>query len=210
MSKIVINAEKRTVVGKQVKQLRRDGKIPAVVYGHKLQPQPITLDFREASKKLAGLTGSSLIEIQLEGKSHTVIVREKQKNFIRDEIIHVDFQEVSLTEKIRAYVEIVLEGVSPAIKEFDAVLVIGASEIEVESFPQDLPEKFIVDATKLVKIGDVLHIKDIEISPKVEILSGLDEMVVLVASAAPEAEEEAPEGTVEPEIIEKGKKEEDF
>jgi len=211
MSKIVLNAETRTVIGKQVKQLRRDGKIPAVIYGHKLTSMPISLDFRESSKKLEGLTGSSLIEILLDGKTHTVIVREKQKNYIRDEIIHVDFQEVSLTEKIRASVEIVLEGISPAIKDFDGVLVSGLSEIEVESYPQDLPEKFVVDVSKLAKIGDSIHLRDLEISPKVEILSNIEEMIVLVTSATPVSEEEeTAEGSAEPEIIEKGKKEEDL
>jgi len=169
------------------------------------------LDFRESSKKLEGLTGSSLIEILLDGKTHTVIVREKQKNYIRDEIIHVDFQEVSLTEKIRASVEIVLEGISPAIKDFDGVLVSGLSEIEVESYPQDLPEKFVVDVSKLAKIGDSIHLRDLEISPKVEILSNIEEMIVLVTSATPVSEEEeTAEGSAEPEIIEKGKKEEDL
>jgi large subunit ribosomal protein L25 len=209
MSKIVINAETRTVIGKQVKQLRRDGKIPAVIYGHKLTSLPISLNFRESSRKLDSLTGSSLVEILLDGKTHTVIVREKQKNYIRDEIIHVDFQEVSLTEKIRASVEIVLEGLSPAIKDFDGVLVAGLTEIEVESFPQDLPEKFVVDVTKLTNIGDSIHLRDIEISPKVEVLSNLDDMIVLVASGTPLPEEEISEGTVEPEIIEKGKKEDE-
>jgi large subunit ribosomal protein L25 len=209
MSKIVINAEPRTIVGKQVRQIRRQGKIPAVIYGHKIQPQAISLDFRDASKKLEGLSASSLVEVQLGGKTHTVIVREKQMNYVRAEIIHVDFQEVSLTEKLRAHVEVVLEGVSPAIKTWDAVLVTGITEIEVESYPQDLPEKFIVDVTKLTEIGDVVHVKDIEISPKVEVLSNPDEMVVLVTASAPVAEEEA-EGVAEPEIIEKGKKEEEI
>jgi len=209
MSKIVINAEPRSIVGKQVRQLRRAGLVPAVIYGHRIQPQPITLDFREASKRLEGLTATSLIEIQLGGKTHTVIVREKQMNYIRAEIIHVDFQEVSLTEKLRAYVEVVLEGNSPAVKDLDAVIVTGISEIEVESFPQDLPEKFVFDISKLLNIGDAIHVKDIVVPSTVEILSNPDEMVVLVTSGAPVEEEEGAEGTIEPEIIEKGKKEEE-
>lgn len=213
MSKIVINAEKRTLIGKQVRQLRRAGKLPAVIYGHKIEPQAISLDFRDASKNLAGLTSSSLIEVQLDGKAHPVIVREKQMNFIRNEIIHVDFQEVSLTEKLRTAVPVQLEGDSPAVKEYDAILVAGLSEIEVEAFPQDLPEKFLVDVSALKEIGESIFVKDISIPANVEILSDPDEMVVLVThSAVAEEEEEAEaeeEAGEEPQVIEKGKSEED-
>lgn len=212
MSKIVIIAEKRTLIGKQVRQLRRAGKLPAVIYGHKIEPQAISLDFHEASKNLSGLTSSSLIEVQLDGKAHPVIVREKQMNFIRNEIIHVDFQEVSLTEKLRTAVTIQLEGESPAVKEYDAILVAGLSEIEVEAFPQDLPEKFFVGVSALKEVGDSILVKDILAPANVEILSDPEEMVVLVThSTIAEEEEEEGElevGGEEPEVIEKGKGEE--
>ncbi len=211
MSKIVINAEKRTLIGKQVRQLRRQGKLPAVIYGHKIEAQPITLDFREASKSLAGLTSSSLIEIQLDGKAHPVIVREKQLNYIRDEFIHVDFQEVSLTEKLRTSVTIQLEGDAPAVKEYNAILVSGLTEIEVEALPQDLPEKFLIDVTGLKEIGDSILVKEIIAPDGLTILTDPEETIVFTTfstTGAGEVEEELEEEvSEEPEVIEKGKSE---
>jgi len=212
MSKIVLNAETRTVIGKQVKQLRREGKLPAVIYGHKFDPQPITLDLRETTKAMLGSTASSLLTINLNGKELSVIVREKQKNFIRNEYIHLDFLAVSLTEKLRTTVAVVLEGESLAVKDFDAVLVTGLTEVEVEAYPQDLPEKFFIDVAPLKKPGDSIAVKDITVSDKVEILTDPEEMLVLAAGRSGDAAEEAAEdlAAAEPEVVEKGKKDDNF
>lgn len=217
MSKIVVQAETREVVGKKVNRLRREGILPAVIYGNKIDTKVISMDFREASKALTGLSSSSLVEIQLDGKAHTVIVREKQMNYIRDEIIHVDFQEVSLTEKLRASVVVRTEGIAPALEELDSMLVTGLTEIEVEAFPQDLPESFTVDVSGLLNVGDSITVKDIPLVKNVEILSDPDEMLIQVTStfiAEEPEEEEEEEGLIvegeEPEIIEKGKKEDEI
>jgi large subunit ribosomal protein L25 len=121
----------------------------------------------------------------------------------------VDFQAVSLTETIRTEVNIELTGIAPAVKDFSGVLVEGLTSIHVEALPKDLPEKFVIDISVLKEIGDSILVKDLVVSDKVNILTPLDELVVLVT--APEAEEEitpAVEGE-EPEVIEKGKKEEE-
>ena len=215
MSKIIINAEPRKVIGKQVKQLRRQGKLPGIIYGNKIDSKPITLDLREATKVLSTVTSSSLVTIVLEGKEYPSLVREKQINFILGTLKHVDFQAVSLSEKIRASVTIHFEGESSAVKDFDAILSSGLSHIEVEAFPQDLPEGFTVDISKLKHVGDSILVKDIAIPENVEVLSNPEEMVVFASSSRPatEAEGEAVEeeeletSEVEPEVIEKGKKE---
>lgn len=215
MSKIILNAEPRTVIGKQVKQLRRQGKLPAIIYGNKIDSKSISLDLRDASKVLSNVTSSSLVTIVLEGKEYPSLVREKQIDFILRTLKHVDFQAVSLTEKIRASVTIHFEGESFAVKELDAILSSGISQIEIEAFPQDLPEGFIVDISKLKEIGDSILVKDIDIPENVEVLSNPEEMVVFASISRPEAEEEVEvveeeelETTeVEPEVIEKGKQE---
>jgi large subunit ribosomal protein L25 len=143
-------------------------------------------------------------------------VREKQQNHIKRNIIHVDFMVVSLTEKIRANVSIVLTGNSPAVKDFNAMLINGLSELEVEAFPQDLPESIVVDISALIKIGDGIHVRDIVLSDKVEVLDMPDEMIVLATAPAKEEVEEVvtPEAALvaestEPDVVEKGKKEEE-
>ena len=216
MEKVVLKATPRTTTGRHVRALRRTGQLPGVIYGHNVEPVIISFDAREATKVLGRLSSSSLITIDVDGKEYPSLVREKQQNYIKRTLIHVDFQVVSLTEKIRANVGIVLTGNSPAVKDFNAMLINGLNELEVEAFPQDLPKNVIVDISSLIKIGDGIHVRDIVLPDKVTILDELDEMVVLATAPAKEEVEEVvtPEAEVveegtEPEVIEKGKKEEE-
>ena len=213
MSKIVLNAVPRTIIGKQVNQLRREGKLPAIIYGHKVDPKPITLDLREATKVLSTTTSSSLITVVLEGKEYPSLVREKQINFILGTLKHIDFLTVSLTEKIRASVSVVFEGEASVVKEFNAILSTGLSQIEIEAYPQDLPETFIVDVSVLKQLGDSILVKDLAVPQNVEVLSDPEEMILFASSQKSDVEAEELEeglgGAGEPEVIEKGKKEED-
>jgi large subunit ribosomal protein L25 len=215
MEKVVIKATRRTATGRQVAALRRSGMLPAVIYGHNVEPISISLEGRDAGRVLGRLSSSSLITIDLDGKQYPSLVREKQLNYIKRNLIHVDFMVVSLTEKIHAKVGILLTGNSPAVKDFNAMLINGLSELEVEAYPQDLPESITVDIAALVKIGDGIHVRDIVLSDKVQVLDTPDEMIVLATAPAKEEVEEvvAPEEAVleegaEPEVVEKGKKEE--
>ena len=113
MEKVVLNATKRTVTGKHVANLRREGKLPGVLYGHNVEPIAITMDLRDASNILSKLSGSSLVNVNIDGQEHAALVREKQRNYIKGSLIHVDFQVVSLTEKLRTEVSINLVGTSP-------------------------------------------------------------------------------------------------
>ncbi len=212
----MIQATKRGVTGKQVKQLRRQGKLPGVMYGHNFDPTAISMDLKQATKTLSSATASSIITINLEGKEHATLVRESQRDFIKGNLLHVDFQVVSLTEKIRATVDIELTGTSPAVKDFNGVVVEGLDGLEVECLPQDLPERFIVDISALAKIGDSIHVKDIQVPANVQVLDNPDEMVVIITAAKEEEiavptpeEAAAAEVLEEPELIEKGKKEEE-
>ncbi len=209
MEKIVLKAEKRNVVGKQVRALRRAGKLPAVIYGHRVDPMAITLEAHESNLTLSRAASTALITINVAGKEYPCLVREKQRNYIKGGLIHVDFQAVSLTEKISAMVAVELDGESPAVKNFSAILVHNLTEVEVEALPTDLPESFVVDVGKLAELGDQILVKDLVTSDKVEILTDLDE--VIVVATAPKVSEEAEEAEAEegPEVIERGKKEEE-
>ncbi len=210
MEKVVLKATKRTVTGKQVKQLRRQGLLPGVVYGHNVEPTPISLDAHDAGLVLPKLTSSSIVTIDLEGKQIAALVREKQKNFIKNYFTHVDFQAVSLTETIRTYVSLHFYGTAPAIKEFQAAIVTNMDEIEVEALPNDLPERIEVDLSKLAALGDAIHVKDLPIPAGVEVLTDGDEVVAVATGTKEETEEaEVVEG-IEPELsVERGKKEEE-
>jgi large subunit ribosomal protein L25 len=218
MEKVVLKASKRDVVGKQVKALRRAGLLPAVIYGRHTEPVNVSLDAKIANAALAKVGSSSLVTIDVEGTEYPALVREKQRNYIKGVLTHVDFLAVSLTEKLRAEVRIELTGVSLAVKDFDAVLVTGMHTLSVECLPADLPERIMVDISPLVKVGDSIHVRDISLGDKVRILDDGDEMIVNATYA--KIEVEAPvagaEGAVvaaeaaEPELsVERGKKEEE-
>jgi len=214
MEKVVIKAEKREVKGKQVRALRREGKLPAVIYGHRIDPISIVLNAHDASQTLAKASSSSLVTIELDGKEYPTLVREKQLDFIRNSLIHVDFLAVSMTEKLTASVAIHLEGEAPAVKEFGAILVTGLTELEVECFASDLPERFTVDVSGLTEISSGVYVRDVVAPENVEILSDPEEMIVVATAMAAEEIEEEEEEVLEeegeePEVIEKGKKEEE-
>ncbi len=210
MEKVVIHANRRTVTGKQVGQLRRKGQLPGVIYGHNFAATPIVMDAHETSRVLVGLTSTSIVYIDLDGKEHAALVREKQRDYIRGTFLHIDFQAISLTEKIRAKVSVVLHGVSPAVKDFNGVVVHSLDAIEVEALPQYLPEKITVDISNLAQIGDAIHVRDLKLDENVEVLEDADEMIVIIKGTV-EEEVPAEEGAAvaEPEVIEKGKKEEE-
>jgi large subunit ribosomal protein L25 len=205
------------VVGKQVKAMRREGKLPAVIYGRHNEPIIISLDSHTASLALGRLSSSSLVTIDVDGTEYATLVREKQRDYIKNRILHVDFLAVSQDETLTATVSLHFIGVSIAVKDYNAVLVHNLEELEVECLPADLPERIDVDISVLSRIGDGIRVRDIKVSDKVRILENPDTMIAV--ATAPKVEEEgaavpgaevvtATEG--EPELsVERGKKEDE-
>jgi len=208
MEKVVIEATRRNVTGKQVGALRRSGKLPGVMYGHNFESVAIEMDSRSASRILHSVTRSQIITISLDGKEHASLVRERQKDYIRNEFLHIDFQVVSLTEIIRTKVSIELTGVAPAVKDFNGVVVQEMNEIEVEGLPGDLPERIVVDISGMTNLSSAITVGELNVTDKVQIHKSPDEVVVVITGGASESEEEADVVTAEPEVIERGKKEE--
>ncbi|MCK9376120.1 MAG: 50S ribosomal protein L25 [Syntrophobacterales bacterium] len=205
MEKIVLKATKRDVVGKKVGALRRQGKLPAVLYGHSIETTPILLDAYDGAQTLSRLTSSSLLTIDLDGKQYLAQVREKQRDFIKNRLMHVDFQIVSLTEMMHTKVGIELTGTAPAVKNFNAVIHTGLTAIEVECMPQDLPARIVVDISGLAEIGDSVRVREIVLSDKVKIMADQEEIIAIAAASkkeevsaeapvAEEAESEEAEG----------------
>ena len=216
MEKVVLQATKRDVVGKQVKALRREGKLPAVIYGRHTDPLNVNLDAHSAAVALAKLTASSLVTIDLEGTEHLALVREKQRDYIKNRLLHVDFLAVSLTEKLRTKVAVNFIGVSLAVKDFNAVLVRNLEELEVECLPADLPEHIDVDISAMKKPGEGIRVREVQVSDKVRLLADPDTMVAVATFAKVEEETAvtagaaATPGATEPEIaVERGKKEDE-
>ena len=183
MEKVVLKANKRTVVGKQVKALRREGKLPAVIYGRHNEPINIELDARSTGRILAKATSSSLITIELDGETYSTLIREKQRDFIKTSLLHVDFLAISMKERLRAYVALRFKGTSLAVKDFNAILVHNIEQLHVECLPADLPEYVEVDVSVLKNPGDGIRVGDLTVADNVDVLDDED-MMVAVASAS--------------------------
>ena len=210
MEKVVLKATKREVLGRKVGALRRAGKLPAVLYGHGIESTPVMLDAHEAALSLSHLTSSSLMMIDLDGKEYPALVREKQRDYLKNRLLHVDFQVISMTEKITTKVGIELTGTAPAVKAFSAVIVTVLNELEIECMPQDLPERVVIDISGLTEVGASIHVRDVVISDRVKILGDPAETIVVASATREEkavAEEAPAEEEAAPEASEPGKKE---
>ncbi|MEJ2412267.1 MAG: 50S ribosomal protein L25 [Anaerolineales bacterium] len=194
MEKYVLEAHKREVIGKKVKALRREGKLPAVIYGRGVEPQAITLDKKEARQTLKVIGANTLVTVKIGKKEHLALVRDIQREVIMQDLLHIDFQEVSLEEKISTTVPIAVEGEAPAVKEYNAVLTPGLIELEIEAKAKDLPDAITVDVSTLMEIGDNILVKDLKIPAEVTVLDDPDELVyVAAAQTLMEIEEEVEE-----------------
>ena len=209
MEKVVIKASKRDVFGKKVGQLRREGMMPGVVYGHHIEPIAIVMNAHDVTRAMIGLTPSSIVTIDIDGEEHAALIRERQRDYIRNRFIHIDFQAVSRTEKIRARIETILEGTAPAVKNYNGIVLHEKEYIEVEALPEHLPERFTIDISKLERIGDMIRISDMAISDDVTVFDDVNDVIVSISGVKEEAAEEEEAGADEPEVVEKGKKEEE-
>lgn len=218
---IILEAQERTIKGKKVGKLRREGILPGIIYGRlgkeHIEPVLIQLDLHESSKIINRLTGSSLLTLTVDGKDYPVVLREAQKDIIYGTLRHVDFMAVSLTEKLQTAVPIELIGQAPAVTNFDAVVVTGIAELEIECLPKDMPQRIEIDATALVDMDSAIFVRDLNLPDTIDILTDPDELIASVTYVAIEVEEEEEDELAElldksegPEIIEKGKKEDEF
>lgn len=212
MKTVPLKAKERKGLGKQaVKKIRAEQHIPAVVYGTEIKPTSLEVGSDEFSRVIHTKAGENVI-IQLAVSGHknfekTVVIKEIQHHPVTDAIIHVDFNCISLTEKIKVKVPLHVKGEAPGLKE-GGVLDVVHHEIEVECLPTQIPERLDADISTL-NIGDSIHVKEISFPPGVQSLLPGEEVVVAIH--APKAEEvPVPEETAvaEPEVIGKEKKEE--
>lgn len=193
MNKHTLKAEERVLSGRKVKVLRKQGLVPSNIFGKKVDSKAIQIDSKEFQEvyKEAGETG--LIELSVGGQKRPVLVHGLQLNAKTDQILHVDFLQVDLKEKVEAQVPVELVGESPAEKQSLGTVVQYVNEVTVEALPTDLPEKFEIDRSELVEVDQALYIKDLKIdSSKVEIKSDPEELVVKVEPPQKIVEEVAP------------------
>jgi large subunit ribosomal protein L25 len=212
MEKYLLEAQKREVIGKKVKALRREGLVPAIIYGSGIDPIPITMNTKDVMQTLRLVGANTLITIQVGKKEHLTLIRDIQREVIKRDLLHLDFQAVSLEESITSTVPIVIVGEAPVIKEYEALLITSLEELEIEAKAKDLPDTIPVDVSGLLEIGDNIQVKDLEIAGEVTVMDDPEEIVIvatlptLMEEIEPDIEEDAElfEELTDAELIEEG------
>ena len=176
-----LKAELRTILGKKVSSLRQTGFIPAVLYGHAKKPVSVTVGANEFDKVFKQAGETTLLSLNVDGQKRNVFIHDLEKNYLNGQIIHVDFFEVRMDEKIKAKVPFVFVGESPAVKADGGILVRAMHEIEIEALPQDLPKEISVDISSLKTFEDKIRVEDLALAGDIKILTNFDETIVLVA-----------------------------
>lgn len=202
MNKFVLKAEKRLLLGSKVKKLRRQGLIPANVFGHGVESQAIQVSAVEFARvyKDAGETSLIWLNVEGEAKERPTLIKALTNNPITGQKLHVDFHQVNLKEKVTANVPVEVIGESQLVKDGLAVLDTNVQEIEVEALPTDIPESIVFDISALKEIGDHLKVSDVKVSANVTVLT--DPEKIVVALGAPMKEEEPLETeVVEAEVV---------
>ncbi|MDR2111355.1 MAG: 50S ribosomal protein L25 [Spirochaetaceae bacterium] len=194
MSQVVFAARSRADAGSgEARRIRRAGRIPAVMYGRTGKAVTIDLDALEFTNGVKNISESTIVKVEIDGKTHEAFVKDTQRNIMDGRILHVDFYEVESGIALRAKVSIHLHG-SPAGVREGGVLEFPLHEIEVECLPKDLPERLEVDISGL-KVNQSIHVRDLALDPGVRLVSGGDQVVALVkfakAESAARPEEEA-------------------
>ena len=217
MEKITLNAKERTDLGKSSSNyLRKAGEVPGVVYKDGKQGINVQIVSRDLWHALHTEAGENAVITMNIGDGDkrvekTVILQEAQRDPLNDKFLHVDFHEISLTDKIKVKIPVVVKGEAPGVFEDKGILTQVIWELEVECLPTEIPEHIDVYVNEL-HIGDAIHVKDLTIADSVELM--VDGEQVVVSVSVPKAEEveepeEVAETEEEPEVIKKGKKDEE-
>ncbi|MEK7163670.1 MAG: 50S ribosomal protein L25 [Patescibacteria group bacterium] len=195
MIKHTLKADLRKILGRKVKSLRKQGLIPAVVYGKKTKTVNLQIEAKVFGKLHSQVGESALVYLQIEGEKEErpVLIRQVTLHAVSDTILHVDFHQVDLHEKVTASVPIKMVGESPAEKEKLGILVQQLREIEVEALPTDMPESFEIDASVLVEVNQAIVVRDVKVSAKVKVLTDPEQIVAKIEHMAKEeVKEEVP------------------
>ena len=203
---LTLSAKKRKDIGKKVKKIREQGMLPGVLYGPKIESQPLEIDLKEFEGVYREAGESSLISLDLAKEKFLVLIHAVEIDVLSQKAIHVDFYQPRLDEEIEAMIPLVFEGEAAAVRDLGGTLVKNIHEVEVKALPQNLPHEIKVNIDKLKTFEDSVLIQDLSLPQGVKVLKEADEAVVFVAS--PEKIEEELAKPIEEKVEEVEKAEE--
>ncbi len=212
MTDLNLAAKTRSLERKKTKSLRKQGQIPAVLYGHEVAPQSLSVDQRQFEKIYKQAGGSTLLNLVIDkNQPIKVLIQEVQKDSVSNNFLHIDFHQVRMDEKLRTEVKLKFIGEPTAVKELSGILVTNIDTLEIECLPQYLVYEIEIDLSGLKTFSDLIHVSDIKIPEGITILNPADEVVALVQPPREEKElealtekpvEELPEEVKEEEAVE--------
>ena len=202
MEQVSLTAQKRTVLGRKVKSLRREGMIPAHVFGHKVKTIHVQVKAGEFDKVFEKTGETGIIDLAVDGEKKPVLVKNVQTHPVSDSPLHIDFYQVNLLEKVKVQVPLEIVGEAPAVHKKIGLLLTPVTEVEVEALPADLLEKIEVDVSHFENVGDEIKVKDLKVDrAKIEIHTD-EELVVAQIGELVTREMEEVEAEIEAEQAE--------
>ena len=203
-----LKVQKREILGKKVKDLRKDGFVPAELYGKGVDNLHLSIAIDDFNKAYDEAGESTVVTLDIDGDKRPVLIHDAKYDELNDKWVSIDFYQVNMKEKVETSVAIEIEGEAPGVKSEGGVLVTVMDEIEVSALPGDLPHSFIVDISSLESIGDSIHVKDIKIPAGVEILADIEAVVVTIGDKQEEVQETEPVDVASVEVEGEKKEEE--
>lgn len=194
-----LSATMRTLLGKKVKKLRREGILPANVYGKDVPSTALQVNLKEFIDIYKEVGETGLVDLEVDGQKRPVLIKNVQFEFRNNTPLHADFYQVNLKEKVKTMVPIELVGEAKAVAENIGTLIHPLSEIEVEALPTNLPEKIEVNIENLANIDDHILVSDIQVPEGVTVLTDPGQVIAKISEIVveetpqPEAEEGATE-----------------
>ncbi|MCI0711520.1 MAG: 50S ribosomal protein L25 [Chloroflexi bacterium] len=217
--RVQLEANSRSVFGKKVRQLRRDGQIPAVIYGQTTEePVHIQVEWPKLRIALSDAGGSNLVDVDVAGEIYTTLIREVARHPVRRDVLHVDFYAVDLTHTIVSHVPVFMHGDPETAQRIAGRILLETQSLEVESFPDNIPSEIVVDVSGIEAIGDTILLEDLPEIEGVKFLHEPDMVIVrsdyLAAAPVEDVEREAAEGLLkeegaEPKVIGRAREDEE-
>jgi large subunit ribosomal protein L25 len=206
----IIEAQKRTITGKKVKRLRREGLIPATVYGKGFAPVSIQVDDRAFNVTFRKSGRTSLIDLMIEGMQTSVFVQDVQRHPLSRAVIHIDFKVVDLKVAMQVEVPVIAIGESPMVVRGDALLNHAVNTVIVEALPAQIPQHIEIDVSILDAFDKSIHAGDIKADGPYKILTPADTVVFSLSQTRASSDEEVvADAPVEPELIRKPRAEDE-
>ncbi|MCX7956144.1 MAG: 50S ribosomal protein L25 [Patescibacteria group bacterium] len=205
--KIKLSANIRNLKGKKTKKLRKQGIIPANIYGSDFKSLSISVNLKDFFKVYKTSKETGIVYLEVDKKEIPVLIKNVQKHPITDQIIHIDFRKIDLKKKLETEVPIKIVGQSEAVNQKGGVLLIQSNSIKIEAFPEDIPQEIEIDITKLKEIGQEIKISDLQKSEKYEFKDESNKIIVSIIEHK-EQDTKPETSTVTPEVISEKKAEE--